>query len=152
MTESPALTLLGPLFASDAMTAVFNDRARLQAMLDFEAALAHAGAAAGLLPAAAAGSITSACKADLFDIAALARDTAEAGNPAIPMVKQLTAVVARQDAAGARFVDVTTPMLAPNGRPNRKLFLFDGIHPSPAGYAVWTATLKPRLEADLGAP
>jgi lysophospholipase L1-like esterase len=53
---------------------------------------------------------------------------------------------------GARLVDVTTPMLATNGRPARRLFLFDGIHPSPEGYAVWTATLRPRLEADLGAP
>ena len=47
MAESAALTLLGPLFAGDAMTAVFNDRARLQAMLDFEAALARAEAAVG---------------------------------------------------------------------------------------------------------
>src|SRR4030095_13827967 len=37
-------------------------------------------------------------------IAALARDTALAGNPAIPMVKQLTALVAEQDRAAAGFV------------------------------------------------
>ena len=104
MAESAALTLLGPLFAGDAMTAAFNDRARLQAMLDFQAALARAEAAVGLFPAAAAGSIASVCKADLFDVAALARDTAAAGNPAIPLVKQLTALVAKQDAAAARFV------------------------------------------------
>ncbi len=104
MAESPALTLLGPLFASDAMAAVFNDRARLQAMLDFEAALAHAEASVSLFPAAAAASIARACKADLLDIAALARDTAQAGNPAIPLVKQLTALVAKHDAAAARFV------------------------------------------------
>jgi 3-carboxy-cis,cis-muconate cycloisomerase len=104
MAESPALTLLGPLFASDAMTAVFNDRARLQAMLDFEAALARAEASVGLFPAAAADGIAHACKADRFDIAALARDTAAAGNPAIPMVKQLTGLVAQQDEAAARFV------------------------------------------------
>ena len=104
MAESPSLTLLGPLFAGDATTAVFNDRARLQAMLDFEAALARAEAAAGLFPTAAADSIARACKADLFDIAVLARDTAAAGNPAIPMVKQLTALVAKQDEAAARFV------------------------------------------------
>src|SRR5262245_44508572 len=104
MAESPALTLLGPLFAGDAMTAAFNDRARLQAMLDFEAALARAEASVGLFPAAAADSIARASNADLFDLAALARDTAAAGNPAILMVKQLTALVARQDDAASRFV------------------------------------------------
>jgi 3-carboxy-cis,cis-muconate cycloisomerase len=97
-------TLLSPLFASDAMAAVFSDRARLQGMLDFEAALARVEASVGLFPAATATAIARACKADLLDIAALARDTAQAGNPAIPMVKQLTALVAKHDPAAARFV------------------------------------------------
>jgi 3-carboxy-cis,cis-muconate cycloisomerase len=104
MAESPTLTLLGRLFASEAMAAVFSDRARLQGMLDFEAALACAEASVALFPAAAAESVARACRADLFDIPALARDTAAAGNPAIPMVKQLTALVAKEDAAAARFV------------------------------------------------
>ena len=85
MTGSSAPTLLGPLFASDAMAAVFSDAARLQGMLDFEAALARAEASIGLFPAATATSIAQACKAELFDITALARDTAQAGNLAIPM-------------------------------------------------------------------
>src|SRR5438552_5818330 len=104
MAESPALTLLGPLFASAAMAAAFNDRARLQGMLDFEAALARAEASIGLFPSAAAESVAQACRADLFDIAALARDTVPAGNPAIPMVRQLTALVAKHDPAAAHFV------------------------------------------------
>jgi len=104
MTGSSAPTLLGPLFASDAMAAVFSDAARLQGMLDFEAGLARAEASIGLFPAATATSIAQACKAELFDIGALARDTAQAGNPAIPMVKQLTALVAKHDANAARFV------------------------------------------------
>lgn len=54
--------------------------------------------------------------------------------------------------SGARWVDVATPMLGRRGRPRRDLFLFDGIHPSPEGYAVWTSVLRPRLEADLGQP
>jgi 3-carboxy-cis,cis-muconate cycloisomerase len=104
MTGSSAPTLLGPLFASDAMAAVFSDAARLQGMLDFEAGLARAEASIGLFPAATATSIAQACKAELFDITALARDTAQAGNLAIPMVKQLTALVAKHDANAARFV------------------------------------------------
>lgn len=55
------------------------------------------------------------------------------------------------EASGARWVDVTTPMLGARGRPQRSLFLFDGIHPSADGYAVWTSVLRPRLERDLGA-
>ena len=42
--------------------------------------------------------------ADLFDIGELAEATAKAGNPAIPMVKRLTALVAEADKDAARFV------------------------------------------------
>jgi 3-carboxy-cis,cis-muconate cycloisomerase len=103
MTGSSAPTLLGPLFASDAMAPVFSDAARLQGMLDFEAALARAEASIGLFPAATAVHCPG-LQGRLFDIGALARDTAQTGNPAIPMVKQLTALVAKHDPAAARFV------------------------------------------------
>src|SRR5262245_51395247 len=86
------------------MRAVFSDRGRLQGMLDFEAALARAEARAGVIPAAAAGPIASQCRADAFDIGAIARGTALAGNTAIPMVKALTALVAKRDEAASRFV------------------------------------------------
>jgi 3-carboxy-cis,cis-muconate cycloisomerase len=42
------------LFATDAMRAVFSDRARVQRMLDFEAALAQAEASIGVIPPSAA--------------------------------------------------------------------------------------------------
>jgi 3-carboxy-cis,cis-muconate cycloisomerase len=96
--------MLNPLFATEAMSAIFSDRARLQAMLEFEAALARAEAAVGLIPVTAADTIVRTCLADSFDPVALARDTAQAGNPAIPMVKQLTALVAKADPQAARFV------------------------------------------------
>ena len=44
-----------------------SDAAWLQAMLDFEAALAQSEADAGLVPAAAAAEIAGACRAGLFD-------------------------------------------------------------------------------------
>lgn len=50
---------------------------------------------------------------------------------------------------GALWVDVTTPMSTPRGRPRRSLFVFDGIHPSAEGYALWTSILRPRLDAAL---
>jgi 3-carboxy-cis,cis-muconate cycloisomerase len=60
-------------------------------MLAFEAALAHAEACAGIIPQEAAEGITEQCKVELFDIAALYRETAVAGTPAIPLVRMLTA-------------------------------------------------------------
>ncbi|MEH2533084.1 3-carboxy-cis,cis-muconate cycloisomerase [Bradyrhizobium sp. AZCC 1588] len=96
--------LLAPMLSSAAMRAVCDDMASLQNMLDFEAALARAEAAAGVIPASAADPITSACRAESFDIAALAEAATKAGNLAIPLVKALTANVARSDAAAARFV------------------------------------------------
>src|SRR4051812_22648889 len=96
--------LLAPLFSSAAMRAVCDDRAYLQRMLDFEAALARAEAAVGVIPASAVGPIADACKADAFDIAALAEAAAQSGNLAIPLVKALTAAVAKADTDAARYV------------------------------------------------
>ena len=90
--------LLGDLFGTAAMRAVFADEARIAAMLRFEAGLAKAEAAEGVIPAAAAGPIGRACKALKPDLAGLGRATALAGNPAIPLVKALIAAV-KGDAA-----------------------------------------------------
>jgi len=46
------------------------------------------------------------------------------------------------------FVDVSTPMLQNDGRPRASLFSEDGLHLSPAGYALWTQVVRcylPRL-------
>jgi len=96
--------LLGPLFGTAEAEAVFSDRGRLQGMLDFEAALARAQARLAIIPAAAAPAIAAKARAELFDLEELARATAIAGNPAIPTVKRLTALVAGDDPEAARFV------------------------------------------------
>jgi 3-carboxy-cis,cis-muconate cycloisomerase len=98
------MALLDPLFGAAAMDEVFADNARLQYMLDFEAALANAQAQCGVIPRATAQAIASKCKANLLDVAALADATTLSLNPAIPLVKQLTALVAKNDAEAARFV------------------------------------------------
>jgi 3-carboxy-cis,cis-muconate cycloisomerase len=82
--------LLGPLFATDAMRAVFSDRARLAAMLRMEAALARAEARFGLAPPELAGAI-EVISADDFDLAALGRATVVSGVPTIPFLKALQA-------------------------------------------------------------
>jgi len=78
--------LLGPLFATDAMRAVFSDQARLAAMLRTETALARAQARLGLVPAALADAL-AAIDPGALDIAALGRATAIAGVPTIPFIQ-----------------------------------------------------------------
>jgi 3-carboxy-cis,cis-muconate cycloisomerase len=96
--------LLAPMLSSAAMRAVCDDVACLQNMLDFEAALARAEATIGVIPNHAAGPIESACRAESFDLAALAEAATRSGNLAIPLVKALTADVAKVDADAARYV------------------------------------------------
>src|SRR5712672_2460609 len=96
--------LLAPMLSSAAMRAVCDDAAYLQHMLDFEAALARAEAATGVIPARAAAPIANACKAEAFDVSALAEAATRSGNLAIPLVKALTADVAKADADAARYV------------------------------------------------
>ena len=73
-------------------------------MLDFEAALARAEVATGVIPATAAASIVRCCRAEAYDLAALRVAARNAGNLAIPLVAALTAEVARTDAASRGFV------------------------------------------------
>lgn len=98
------MKLLDPLFrASDCLT-VFGDVATIQGMLDFEAALARAEAAVGVIPAAAVVPISAACRAELYNCDTLAQAAARAGNLAIPLIKQLTAKVKEASPDAARFV------------------------------------------------
>jgi len=96
--------LLAPMLSSAAMRAICDDATCLQHMLDFEAALARAEAAVGVIPESATGPIAAACQAGAFDIAALAEAATLSGNLAIPLVKALTAEVARTDAEAAHYV------------------------------------------------
>jgi 3-carboxy-cis,cis-muconate cycloisomerase len=92
------------MLSSAAMRAVCDDRSTLQNMLDFEAALARAEAAAGVIPSSVVGPIEAACRADTFDMAALAEAAIRSGNLAIPLVKALTVNVGKADSEAARYV------------------------------------------------
>jgi 3-carboxy-cis,cis-muconate cycloisomerase len=72
------MNLLDPLFRSPAISDVFSDRSTLQGMLDFEAALASAQARVGIIPRAAATAISTKCRAELFDAAAISEAAARA--------------------------------------------------------------------------
>ena len=84
--------------------AVFSEAAIVGHMLAFEAALARAQAAEGIVPAAAAAAIALACRAAPIDLDALVADGSVAGTLAIPLVKQLTAKVTQSDAEAAGYV------------------------------------------------
>ncbi|OQS38559.1 3-carboxy-cis,cis-muconate cycloisomerase [Chromobacterium haemolyticum] len=98
------MELLNPLFRPGAGSQAFTPAAAIQAMLDVEAALARAEAAVGVIPPAAAEAIAAHCRAALIDPVRLAADAALAGNLAIPLVRQLTALVAADGAGAAGFV------------------------------------------------
>ena len=69
------MLLAESMASTAAMQAVFSARATVQAMLEPQAALARAGAAVGMIPAAAAAEIAQACRAEM-DIDQLAADGA----------------------------------------------------------------------------
>ena len=98
------MELFDHLFRSEEVEKIFSSRACLQAMLEFEAALARAEARAGVIPSSAATAIAAKCKAESFDIAALAKAAKLAGNLAIPLVKALTTAVALSDKDAARYI------------------------------------------------
>jgi 3-carboxy-cis,cis-muconate cycloisomerase len=81
------------LFSTPKMSAVFSSEAHVRGMLAFEAALAQSEAHAGIIPQEAANTIAARCSEELFDVAALYREAAVAGTPAIPLVQELSARV-----------------------------------------------------------
>ncbi|MDQ0068713.1 3-carboxy-cis,cis-muconate cycloisomerase [Variovorax boronicumulans] len=93
----------GFLSTSETLDA-FSDRAFVDAMLRFEAALARAQAAEGLIPESAAHSIVGSCKVELFDVAKIVRESGRAGSVAIPLVKALREAVGLFNAEAAPFV------------------------------------------------
>jgi 3-carboxy-cis,cis-muconate cycloisomerase len=97
-------TWFDTLFTTDAMRRVFADRTRLQAILDFEAALAKSLAMVGIAPARAAETIASQCRAELFDLSSLSKASRVTGNSAIPVIHELESLVAQQSEEAARYV------------------------------------------------
>ncbi|CAI8733013.1 MULTISPECIES: 3-carboxy-cis,cis-muconate cycloisomerase [unclassified Pseudomonas] len=104
MTQRPGNQLFDAYFTARDMREVFCDQGRVQAMLDFEAALARAEARVGLIPSSAVAPIATACSAGLYDFAALGEAIATAGNSAIPLVKALGKQIAATDAQAERYV------------------------------------------------
>jgi 3-carboxy-cis,cis-muconate cycloisomerase len=98
------MSLIDSLSTTEPLAEIFSDESFLQAMLDFEAALARAEARAGIVPKTAAEAIARAARAKHFDARTIARETLRAGTPGIPIARALTARVERTNRRAARFV------------------------------------------------
>lgn len=98
--------LYASLFYQSDVTAIFSDRSLLSYMIQAEVALAKAQAQVNVIPASAATIIEQAGQfaLDKIDLDALAIATGLAGNIAIPLVKQFTAIVKQQDEQASRYV------------------------------------------------
>ncbi|MBA8824507.1 3-carboxy-cis,cis-muconate cycloisomerase [Saccharopolyspora lacisalsi] len=89
------------MFTTAAATARTDRHAWLQAMLDFERALAAAQARCGVVPRWAAAEIAEHCAADDYDAASISLRGAESATPVIALVKDLTE---RVDSAATAYV------------------------------------------------
>lgn len=96
--------LIDSLTTTAPLAGIFSDESVLQALLDFEAALARAEAFAGTIPQSAARAIETAAKAANFEAAPLAAEFLRAGTPGIPLVKALVAKVGVSNEGAARYV------------------------------------------------
>jgi 3-carboxy-cis,cis-muconate cycloisomerase len=82
--------VLGTLYGSDAMRAVFGEHAYFQCMLDVEAALARVQARLGIIPADAADAITRAARVENLVTEELAASARNVGYPVVGLVAGLS--------------------------------------------------------------
>ncbi|WP_432240901.1 class-II fumarase/aspartase family protein [Herbaspirillum robiniae] len=84
-------SLFRDMFGTEAMRAVFDDRAYITACIDAETALARAQAKVGVIPLEAGRQITAAASYDRLDVDQLRAETEIVGYPILPIVKQISA-------------------------------------------------------------
>lgn len=81
--------IFGDLYGSAEMRAIFSDSARLQSMLDVEAALARAEAKVGIVPPEVAEAVSAAATVSNINIDAIAEGTRKVGYPVVALVREL---------------------------------------------------------------
>jgi 3-carboxy-cis,cis-muconate cycloisomerase len=92
------------LFTDVELEHLFRDEAIVRAMLRFEGALALAQADANTIPSDHARLIARVCENAQIDLEKIMLAARQAGNPAIPLVKELTSLVRKSDPEAAHFV------------------------------------------------
>jgi len=98
--ETADYGLLSPAWAGTRAAALTSDEALLQAMLDVELEWLRVLASAGLIDAHVPDAVAPACQAARYDIADLAARAQGGGNPVIPLLADLRAIV-REEAPAA---------------------------------------------------
>ncbi len=99
-----SVRLIETMSTTEPLDEIFADVSIIQAMLDFEVALARAQGQFKVIPPSAVVAIKRAAHADDYDAPALAQETLRAGTPGIPLVKALRKKVQQENAAAADFV------------------------------------------------
>ena len=94
------------LFIDPEIEKLFAEEAIIRAMLRFEAALVLAQADAHVIPVEDAQLIASVCERAEFDVEKIVVAAQQTGNPAIPLVKELTARVSKANAEAAGLVHI----------------------------------------------
>ncbi len=91
MAVNPADSpILGTLYGSDAMRAVFDEQTYFQRMLDVEAALARVQSRLGIIPADAGAAISAAARVENLSTAELAASARNVGYPVVGLVAGLS--------------------------------------------------------------
>lgn len=92
------------LFSTPEMTRIFSPAAQLRAMMRFEWALTCALESQGLAEAGAGAVLESMVDAGFVDLNSLEQDAKDAGNVAIPFVRQLISTVKAKDEPASRAI------------------------------------------------
>jgi len=99
-----ASSLAARTLARPSFEAAFAAPAFVRAMLAFEAALARAEAAEGLIPSSSAAAIVAACKDMRIDVEEMVREAKRSATLAVPLVNALVAEVTRASQPAAMHV------------------------------------------------
>lgn len=81
-------------------------------------------------------------------IAFIAIKPSTARKALLPQIREANALIRAWCAAhpGTTYLDVFTPMLGPDGQPQAKWFIADGLHMNRKGYALWIGIVKAWLD------
>ena len=135
------MTTFGPLFVPRELLDVVSGRAWLEAMLEFESALARAEAHVGIVPSEAVAAISERCDPGLYDFDDLLERGRAVGSPPEPLVRALREKVGGDAAGyvhwGATSQDVmdTASMLVARGALDLVLVELEGLTASLARLA-----------------
>jgi lysophospholipase L1-like esterase len=68
-----------------------------------------------------------------------------------PIVQEANCMIREHTCLDPRlhYIDLSKHLLGPDGKPDRRLYRSDGIHPNIRGYVEWTTVIKPILESEM---